>query len=303
MQVVPKTTLDGVAAELDPHGFAGTSKVASDQEPEVFAGSSSQTPAELVDGGVEKVTSNLQFSPLGIVEDTSSVRDVDEAALVKRAEDDFSKLLEERKELLIKKEISSPQSVYVGGGLQSLVGDLAVDAANVPAEVTEVGGGEKEVFAKVTQVGVGEKKVAPENSEAASASEGRITYPVLPVKQSEGPIAYPVVDSGETVEPVEGEDLLTAKALLAKLEAMGFTDSKLNAELLEKNSFDLRKTLDDLCAAEEWDPILDELEEMGFYDTAMNRRLMFKNNGSVKRVVKELVQMYRDIQGKREKVE
>jgi next-to-BRCA1 protein 1 len=32
----------------------------------------------------------------------------------------------------------------------------------------------------------------------------------------------------------------------------------------------------------------------GFYDTDMNRRLMFKNNGSVKRVVKELVQMYKD---------
>jgi next-to-BRCA1 protein 1 len=29
----------------------------------------------------------------------------------------------------------------------------------------------------------------------------------------------------------------------------------------------------------------------------MNRRLMFKNNGSVKRVVKELVQMYKDPAG------
>lgn len=36
----------------------------------------------------------------------------------------------------------------------------------------------------------------------------------------------------------------------------------------------------------------------GFYDTDMNRRLMFKNNGSVKRVVKELVQMYKDPKGK-----
>ncbi len=34
--------------------------------------------------------------------------------------------------------------------------------------------------------------------------------------------------------------------------------------------------------------------EQGFYDTEMNRRLMFKNKGSVKRVVKELVQMYKD---------
>jgi len=44
--------------------------------------------------------------------------------------------------------------------------------------------------------------------------------------------------------------------------------------------------------------MLEELEEMGFYDTDMNRRLMFKNNGSVKRVVKELVQMYKDPKGK-----
>ncbi|CAM6119610.1 unnamed protein product [Calypogeia fissa] len=93
--------------------------------------------------------------------------------------------------------------------------------------------------------------------------------------------------------PVAEGDLSTQEGLLAKLAAMGFEDPKLNEELLEKNSFDLRKTLDDLCAAEEWDPILGELQEMGFYDANMNRRLMFKNNGSVKRVVKELVQMYK----------
>ena len=39
------------------------------------------------------------------------------------------------------------------------------------------------------------------------------------------------------------------------------------------------------------------LRWQGFYDTDMNRRLMFKNNGSVKRVVKELVQMYKDPAG------
>ncbi|CAK9864865.1 unnamed protein product [Sphagnum jensenii] len=83
-------------------------------------------------------------------------------------------------------------------------------------------------------------------------------------------------------------------AVLANLEAMGFTQKNLNLDLLKKNNNDMQRTLDDLVSASEWDPMLEELEEMGFYDTEMNRRLMFKNKGSVKRVVKELVQMYKD---------
>lgn len=95
---------------------------------------------------------------------------------------------------------------------------------------------------------------------------------------------------------VEGEDKFasTAAELCDKLDGMGFSDRKLNLELLEKNKMDLRRTLDALVGAADWDPILEELEEMGFYDVEMNRRLMFKNNGSVKRVVKELVQMYKE---------
>eukprot|EP00246_Nothoceros_aenigmaticus_P018380 TRINITY_DN958_c0_g1_i1.p1 TRINITY_DN958_c0_g1~~TRINITY_DN958_c0_g1_i1.p1 ORF type:complete len:748 (+),score=143.90 TRINITY_DN958_c0_g1_i1:179-2422(+) len=81
--------------------------------------------------------------------------------------------------------------------------------------------------------------------------------------------------------------------LLLKLDSMGFTQRILNAELLEKNEFDLERTVADLVSAADWDPILEELEEMGFFDVEMNRRLMFKNNGSVKRVVKELVQFYK----------
>ncbi|KAG6542949.1 hypothetical protein Mapa_015641 [Marchantia paleacea] len=95
---------------------------------------------------------------------------------------------------------------------------------------------------------------------------------------------------------VEEEDkpASTAAELCDKLDGMGFSDRKLNLELLEKNNMDLRRTLDALVGAADWDPILEELEEMGFYDVEMNRRLMFKNNGSVKRVVKELVQMYKE---------
>ncbi|CAM6106190.1 unnamed protein product [Calypogeia fissa] len=102
----------------------------------------------------------------------------------------------------------------------------------------------------------------------------------------------------ETVEVAKqesvDEQLNTPERLSVKLEAMGFSDRKLNVELLVSNNLDLRRTLDDLFAAAEWDPILEELEEMGFYDTEMNRRLMFKNKGSVKRVVKELVQLYKE---------
>lgn len=161
-------------------------------------------------------------------------------------------------------------------------------------------------------------ELAKEEASTAAASEtpsteevtrvgDAITYPVLDVTRDAGPVTYPAIepllargeDRVETdADSVEGEDLSSSKAILAKLEAMGFTDGKLNLELLEKNNLDLRKTLDDLCAAEEWDPILGELEEMGFNDTNMNRRLMFKNNGSVKLVVKDLVQMYKDPQGK-----
>lgn len=51
-------------------------------------------------------------------------------------------------------------------------------------------------------------------------------------------------------------------ALLLKLEVMGFTERTLNTELLEKNEFDLQRTVNDLVAAAGWDPILEELEEM-----------------------------------------
>lgn len=105
----------------------------------------------------------------------------------------------------------------------------------------------------------------------------------------------------DTASEVEGFSMVSmpeqdtpVEEMLAKLESMGFNHRKLNQELLEKNDFDVQRTLDDLCSAAEWDPILEELEEMGFYDSEMNRRLMFKNKGSFKHVVKELVQMYKE---------
>ncbi|MBO1362169.1 hypothetical protein J2D73_20550, partial [Acetobacter sacchari] len=39
--------------------------------------------------------------------------------------------------------------------------------------------------------------------------------------------------------------------LLHELEDMGFKHKRLNAEVLRKNNYDIQKTLDDLCVADE----------------------------------------------------
>jgi next-to-BRCA1 protein 1 len=163
--------------------------------------------------------------------------------------------------------------------------------------------------AKATQQ---EENTAVENSELGNFSMVNMpSVTEIPVEQAEDntavapQVAFAVADE----EPAEAEkyseikkaaeeDSLEMTLEIRALEAMGFKQRDLNQELLKKNDYDMRRTVDDLVMAAEWDPMLEELEEMGFYDTDMNRRLMFKNNGSVKRVVKELVQMYKDPKGK-----
>jgi next-to-BRCA1 protein 1 len=163
--------------------------------------------------------------------------------------------------------------------------------------------------AKATQQ---EENTAVENSELGNFSMVNMpSVTEIPVEQAEDntavapQVAFAVADE----EPAEAEkyseikkaaeeDSLEVTLEIRALEAMGFKQRDLNQELLKKNDYDMRRTVDDLVMAAEWDPMLEELEEMGFYDTDMNRRLMFKNNGSVKRVVKELVQMYKDPKGK-----
>ncbi|EFJ05566.1 hypothetical protein SELMODRAFT_236729 [Selaginella moellendorffii] len=115
-----------------------------------------------------------------------------------------------------------------------------------------------------------------------NASESEVEVKAEKPAGEESPVV--VVDFDDEATSVEVEVM-----------TMGFTNKKeLIYELLEKNNNDFHRTLDDLVAAAEWDPILEELQEMGFYDTEMNRKLMIKNGGSVKRVVKELVQMYKE---------
>jgi hypothetical protein len=101
-----------------------------------------------------------------------------------------------------------------------------------------------------------------------------------------------LLDESVQSDNAQDNDSAVHASALMQLKAMGFHDAILNVELLEKNRGDIQSTVDDLVAAEEWDPMLEELEEMGFTDIEVNRRLMFKNKGSVKQVVKELVEMY-----------
>eukprot|EP00850_Spirogloea_muscicola_P017931 SM000159S01762 [mRNA] locus=s159:128792:132618:+ [translate_table: standard] len=97
-------------------------------------------------------------------------------------------------------------------------------------------------------------------------------------------------EAKEKEAEVEDPQMLTA---LQKLASMGFGNNSLNKKLLEENNLDIGKTVNDLIASAEWDPMLEELEEMGFFDSDVNRHLMIKNKGSMKRTVKDLVMMYR----------
>ncbi|KAH9626904.1 hypothetical protein KSS87_014965 [Heliosperma pusillum] len=77
--------------------------------------------------------------------------------------------------------------------------------------------------------------------------------------------------------------------LLKELEQMGFKQTDLNREVLRMNTYDLERSVDDLCDVSEWDPILEELQQMGFKDKEMNKKLLAKNDGSITRVVMELI--------------
>ncbi|XP_024533376.1 protein NBR1 homolog isoform X2 [Selaginella moellendorffii] len=158
---------------------------------------------------------------------------------------------------------------------------------------------------KADEVDDGFSLVEMPKSEEASAS----SPPMPPMPEPEPELeaaevpATPLASAEKRVTPVAPVTPVTPEASLESqkekaavfFQTMGFTNKKeLIYELLEKNNNDFHRTLDDLVAAAEWDPILEELQEMGFYDTEMNRKLMIKNGGSVKRVVKELVQMYKE---------
>ncbi|KAG6542941.1 hypothetical protein Mapa_015633 [Marchantia paleacea] len=112
------------------------------------------------------------------------------------------------------------------------------------------------------------------------------------------PVPVEEVVKGKAPVDTEEDAMASFNPLLGRLEAMGFSDRELNLELLKANAFDLRKSVDALCAVDDWAPAFAELEEMGFTDAGVNRRLMFKNQGNLKRVVKELVQLAKEASGR-----
>jgi next-to-BRCA1 protein 1 len=220
---------------------------------------------------VKDVESKVDEVPVDAVVKVAELR-VDDSAV-----DDEVKLAELREE-------NSPVAV---GGEEVVPAENVVLEEVAVVESSELGGG----FSMVEMPSSKPTYDAVYNSKDGSQVNSVSSTPREEVDVSRG-IKQQLeedVGEGENVEDSNNPELLSVK-----LAAMGFSDRKLNIELLVKNKLDLRRTLDDLFAAAEWDPILEELEEMGFYDTEMNRRLMFKNNGSVKRVVKELVQMYKE---------
>nr|XP_043618016.1 protein JOKA2-like [Erigeron canadensis] len=77
--------------------------------------------------------------------------------------------------------------------------------------------------------------------------------------------------------------------LLKYLKKIGFKKLDLNRKILRMNDYDLEKSIDDLCCALEWEPMLENLQEMGFVDEKTNRRLLEKNDGSITLTVMDLI--------------
>lgn len=104
-----------------------------------------------------------------------------------------------------------------------------------------------------------EPAAAEENRPVDDVSNGiianipdEVSAPVLPEERKNGKAP---VDTGEVAMAVYNP-------LLGRLEAMGFSDRQLNLELLKANAFDLRKSVDALCAVDDWAPAFEELEDM-----------------------------------------
>ncbi|XAR67974.1 hypothetical protein NMG60_11002938 [Bertholletia excelsa] len=88
-----------------------------------------------------------------------------------------------------------------------------------------------------------------------------------------------------TSVPEASDSYGVEQTLLRELDEMGFKRVNLNKEILRKNKYNLELSVEDLCTAAMWGPVLKELEEMGFYDKEMNGRLLEKFDGSIDRVV------------------
>lgn len=122
-------------------------------------------------------------------------------------------------------------------------------------------------------VKVQEENIAVENSELGNFS--MVDMPIV-VLEPVTSIAKPDVENVELPKVIDVQDgsftekdrvrsdaeADSVEVMLGTLEAMGFSQRSLNLEVLQKNNYDMQRTLDDLVMAAEWDPMLEELEEM-----------------------------------------
>ena len=101
-------------------------------------------------------------------------------------------------------------------------------------------------------------------SEASIAGPSEVTAPAICRQAPPPAICVQAPSTAISVQAPSEEDSENAveQSLLKELEDMGFKQVDLNKEILRMNEFDLEKSVDDLCGAAEWDPILEELQEM-----------------------------------------
>lgn len=129
---------------------------------------------------------------------------------------------------------------------------------------------------------VGPAASAPAIPEASSS----ISYPVIDfygaapaISATPSTVSYPIIDLSGTTRAVpsnqqasiadalsssldkDGNDSVE-EALLKELEEMGFKQIDLNKEVLRMNEYNLEQSIDELCGASEWDPLLEELHDM-----------------------------------------
>lgn len=110
------------------------------------------------------------------------------------------------------------------------------------------------------------------NAAAVAASappeSSSISYPTIdPIDGVEVAASVPAPPSPAeeemgTLESTGADSDVVEQNLLKELAEMGFKQVDLNKEVLRMNSYDLQRSVDDLCGVTDWDPILEELQEM-----------------------------------------
>jgi len=92
------------------------------------------------------------------------------------------------------------------------------------------------------------------------------------------------VDTDSDTVVISAED-----QVVAALDAMGFTDTELNAAVIQRENGDLEACAGTLATLSDWSKELNDLTVMGFVDRRRNVELILKHDGDVRLVVKDLI--------------